>query len=174
MIRILDPGLYSSIQDLGRLNYEHFGVPISGCMDLQSSSLANKLLNNPKESALIESTQIGPKILFKISTIISITGANMTPSINNKLILMNKAINIKKGDILSFNNSKNGLRCYIGINGGIKSDLILGSRSCFKGISQNIKLKKGDVLKINSLKKRLNSSSKMNISYIYDNKKKTA
>ena len=84
MIKIIDPGLYSSIQDNGRHNYQKYGVPISGCMDLKASCFANALLNNSKNAALIEATQLGPKILFKASTYISITGANMNPFINNK------------------------------------------------------------------------------------------
>jgi len=93
MIKILDPGLYSSIQDKGREGYQKYGVPISGSMDLKSSNFANFLLNNPINAALIEATQFGPKILFNVSTFISITGGNMNPQLNNKEISMNKAIN---------------------------------------------------------------------------------
>ena len=64
MIKIIDPGLYSSTQDNGRHNYQKYGVPISGCMDLKASYFANALLNNSKNAALIEATQLGPKILF--------------------------------------------------------------------------------------------------------------
>ena len=171
MIKIIDPGLYSSIQDNGRHNYQKYGVPISGCMDLKASCFANALLNNSKNAALIEATQLGPKILFKASTYISITGANMNPFINNKEISMNKAININNGDILSLKNSKNGLRSYIAIKDGIKSNLILGSRSYFKGISSKFKLEKGDVFRINLIEKNLNLSSKINFKYNYDNHK---
>ena len=171
MIKIIDPGLYSSIQDNGRLNYQKYGVPISGCMDLKASFFANALINNSKNAALIEATQLGPKILFKASTYISITGANMNPFINNKEVSMNKAININNGDILSLKNSNNGLRSYIAIKDGIKSNLILGSRSYFKGISSKFKLEKGDVFKINLIKKKLNLNSKNNFKYNYDNDK---
>ena len=58
-------------------------------MDLKSSNFANFLLNNPINAALIEATQFGPKILFDVSTYISITGGNMSPKLNNKNILMN-------------------------------------------------------------------------------------
>ena len=120
MIKILEPGLYSSIQDEGREDFQKYGVPFSGCMDSKSSNFANSLLNNPKNAAVIEATQFGPKILFNVSTYISITGGDMNPLINNKKISMNKAVNINKGDVLKLGHSKNGLRSYIAIKDGIK------------------------------------------------------
>ena len=68
MIKILEPGLYSSIQDNGRESYQKYGVPVSGSMDLKSSNFANFLLNNPINAALIEATQFGPKILHDFSS----------------------------------------------------------------------------------------------------------
>ena len=171
MIKILDPGLYSSIQDKGREGYQKYGVPISGSMDLKSSNFANFLLNNPINAALIEATQFGPKILFNVSTYISITGGNMNPQLNNKEISMNKAINVDKGDVLKLNTSKNGSRTYIAFKDGIKSNEILGSRSFFHGISSKFRLEKGDVFKINSINRKLNASSKINIKYNYTKNK---
>ncbi len=170
MIKIIEPGLYSSIQDQGRENFKKYGVPVSGCMDSKSSNFANFLLNNPKNAALIEATQFGPKILFNLPTYISITGADMGPLINNKKISMNKAININKGDILKLGNSNNGLRSYIAIKDGIKSDLVLGSRSFYNGISPKIKLEKGDQFNITSVNRKFNTLSKINLKDNYNNK----
>ena len=87
MIEVLNSGLYSTIQDLGRFNYEGFGVPSSGNMDKFSSMLCNKLLKNNKNDALMEITMTGPKLLFKNRTTISITGGNLSPKINGKFSL---------------------------------------------------------------------------------------
>ena len=170
MIKILEPGLYSSIQDEGRESFQKYGVPVSGCMDSKSSNFANSLLNNPKNAALIEATQFGPIILFDVSTYISITGAKMNPLINNKKVSMNKAVNINKGDILKLGHSKSGLRSYIAIKGGIKSKLLLGSRSFYNGISPKFKLEKGDEFKIISFNEKLNSLSKINMKNTYKSK----
>ena len=170
MIKILEPGLYSSIQDKGRKSFQKYGVPVSGCMDSKSSDFANFLLNNPKDASLIEATQFGPKILFNVETYISITGADMNPLINDRKILMNKAVNIKKGDVLNLSNSKNGLRSYIAIKNGIKSDLLLGSRSFYYRISPKFKLEKGDKFKITSIKEKFNTLSKINLKINYQNK----
>ena len=170
MIKILEPGLYSSIQDEGRKDFQKYGVPISGCMDSKSSKFANSLLNNPKNAAVIEATQLGPKILFNVSTYISITGANMNPLINNKKVSINKAVIINKGDILKLGHSKNGLRSYIAIKDGVKSELVLGSRSFYKGITPEFKLEKGDEFKIISFNEKLNSLSKINMKNTYETK----
>ena len=46
MIKVIDPGFYSSIQDLGRFGAQNFGVPISGPMDQFSADIANKIIGS--------------------------------------------------------------------------------------------------------------------------------
>ena len=60
MIRILKPGLFSTIQDKGRIGLQSYGIPHSGSMDSFSSDLGNKILGNNKENAVMEITMIGP------------------------------------------------------------------------------------------------------------------
>ena len=108
MIEVISSGLYSSIQDLGRFNYEEFGVPNSGNMDKFSSMLCNNLLNNKDSDAVMEITMTGPKLLFKNRTKICITGADLSPKINNGSIGMNKVHNIHEEDVLNFGKLKYG------------------------------------------------------------------
>ncbi|GAB1309168.1 biotin-dependent carboxyltransferase family protein [Urechidicola sp. KH5] len=151
MIEVLHPGLYTSIQDLGRFGYRNQGVPNSGVMDAISAGLANALLNNTVDCALLEMTVIGPKILFTSETAIAITGADMSPKLNDKRISNNKVVHIKNGDVLSFGNAVNGARCYLAVKGGIQSECVLNSRSQFKNITHKIKLAKNDRLEIVSI-----------------------
>lgn len=146
MIKVLNPGFYTSIQDLGRFGYRNQGVPISGCMDSNSANLANSLLNNLKSDAVLEITISGPKLQFMNKTTIVITGADITPKLNNNLIQNNKPAKVLNGDVLSFGKLTNGVRSYIAVKGGIQSELILNSRSQFKAITNCGKLKKGDFL----------------------------
>lgn len=150
MIEVLHPGLYTSIQDLGRFGYRNKGVPNSGVMDAISAGLANALLNNTVDCALLEMTVIGPKLLFTSDTAIAITGADMSPKLNDKRIPNNSVIHIKNGDVLSFGNAVNGARCYLAVKGGIQSECILNSRSQFKNITQKINVAKNDCLEIES------------------------
>ena len=64
MIKVLDPGLYSTIQDNGRYGYRNIGVPYSGFMDKESASSANKIVGNEVNEPLLEITLMGPNLLF--------------------------------------------------------------------------------------------------------------
>ena len=161
MIKIIKPGLYSTIQDKGRVGMQSYGIPYSGTMDSFSSDLANKILNNSGNSAVLEITMVGPVLEFVYETVICITGANLSPLLNNKIIKMNNPIFIKANDILSFGVLKSGLRSYIAVLGGFKSEKVFGSRSMFKNLTKAVKLAKNDVLIFN--KDIIFKSSKINL-----------
>lgn len=146
MIKVLQPGIHTSVQDLGRFGYRSVGVPVSGAMDSISASMANALLNNHKNDAVLEITMHGPTLEFTRPTTIIITGAEMTPKLNNKDILNYKLYQIKCGDLLSFGKLTKGLRCYIGVKGGLKTERILRSRSFYAGISSKGFLQKEDTV----------------------------
>ena len=166
MIKVLNPGFYTTIQDLGRFGYRNHGVPISGCMDAISANLANALLNNMNTDAVLEIALAGPKLLFSTKTIIAITGADMSPKINNKIISKNEPIEIFEGDVLSFGELKNGARSYLAVKNGFDSELILNSRSQFSNISIRDRLKKNDNLKI------CGNSNKLKPNNIFNKNKK--
>ena len=161
MIKIIKPGLYSTIQDKGRVGMQSYGIPYSGTMDSFSSDLANKILNNSGNSAVLEITMVGPVLEFVYETVICITGANLSPLLNNKIIKMNNPIFIKANDILSFGVLKSGLRSYIAVLGGFKSEKVFGSRCMFKNLTKAVKLAKNDVLNFN--KDIIFKSSKINL-----------
>ncbi|MDG1218724.1 MAG: biotin-dependent carboxyltransferase family protein [Flavobacteriaceae bacterium] len=149
MIKVIKPGLYSTIQDKGRKGQQSYGIPYSGSMDSFSSDLANKILNNSINSAVLEITMVGPVLEFINETVICVTGANLSPLLNNKIIKMNNPIYVKPYDVLSFGVLKSGLRSYIAILGGFKTEKVFGSRSMFKNITKAVKLAKNDVLNFN-------------------------
>lgn len=146
MIKVLQPGLFTSVQDLGRFGYRNSGIPVSGTMDRISAGFANALLNNHQNDAVLEITMQGPKLEFTHPTTIIITGAEMSPKINNKAILNYKLYKIKMGDMLTFGQLTKGLRCYIGIIGGFKTEKVLKSRSFYAGITSKGYLQKNDTI----------------------------
>ena len=150
MIKIIKSGLYSSVQDKGRVGIQSYGVPYSGSMDSFSSDLANKILNNSEDAAVIEITMVGPVLEFNNETVISITGANLSPLLNNKIIKMYEPVIIKANDLLSFGGLKSGLRAYIAILGGFKTEKVYGSRSMFKNFTKHFKLNVNDILTFNN------------------------
>ncbi len=148
MVEVLQAGFYTSIQDLGRFNTQHYGVPLSGVMDVRAAAIANNLVGNKANAALLEMTMTGPKLQFNEDAAIAITGAHLTPFINGKETSRNKCIYINKGSILSFGVSKLGVRGYIAIKGGFKTKKVLGSRSMYKAVTPICILKKGTLLQI--------------------------
>ena len=147
MIKVLKEGLFSTIQDTGRFGYKNIGVPVSGAMDQASAKLANLLLGNDESSAVLEMTLVGPTLEFMNDTYISITGADMNPSLNKQKVLQNKPLFVNKGDILYLSHSSNGMRSYLGIKGGFNSEKKLGSKSFYRGITKREKLIKNDKIK---------------------------
>lgn len=166
MVRVLQPGLYSCIQDTGRHDFQDYGVPLSGTMDAYSTKIANALVGNSEDDAVLEITISGPKLEFLTSTFISISGADISPSINNAKISLNTLIKVAKGDILSFGKLNYGCRCYLAVSGGFQTETVMNSRSMYQHITSNYRIVKGHVLSINErLNERtenVNASIKIN------------
>lgn len=146
MIKVLKSGLFSNLQDTGRAGVQSYGVPISGPMDKFSFDLLNKILNNSPNSSALEITMTGPLLEFYKNTHICITGADISPKLNNIRIENNKIIKVKPNDRLSFGTLVNGLRAYLGVLGGFKSNLIYNSSSMCFGVTKHVRLVKNDTL----------------------------
>lgn len=152
MIEVLYPGIYSSIQDLGRLGQQSLGVPIGGVMDQNAFHWANRLLNNPKHSAVLEMSFKGPKLLFHQPTTIALAGANMDAQLNGLKIANFIPVEIKEKDLLEFGNANFGKRTYMAVKGGIQTHEILKSRSQYKGITTYATLSKTKLIPFNMVK----------------------
>ena len=148
MIKVIQPGLFTTIQDGGRHGFRNIGIPTSGFMDQESAWAANELVKNNKDESLLEVTLTGPTLIFNCNCVISITGGDFNPLINNLPVKMYQSINVSTGDILKLNNTINGARSYIAISGGLNVKSLFGSKSFFSNISDSYHLKKGDEIKV--------------------------
>ena len=101
-IRILKGGMLTTVQDSGRPGYQSQGFGVSGVMDRRSFKIANLLLDNPENEAVLEFTLLGPTLEFTSETIIAITGGDFQPQVNGKPVKMYTALYMHRGDILSF------------------------------------------------------------------------
>lgn len=149
MVRVIKSGFYTTIQDLGRVGYQDYGVPISGTMDHYSAQFANALLNNDKNDAVLEITMTGPTLEFHCHASICISGADMSPKLNDSSIKLNAAIVVKPNDIVSFGKLNYGFRSYLAVYGGFQTDLKLKSRSMYKTITDKFKIEAHDELAVN-------------------------
>ena len=153
MINVLQPGTFTTVQDFGRFGYQRFGVPESGAVDKLALRCANLLVGNPENSPLLESTLFGPRLQFDSDTIISITGGDLGPLLDQKPIRNWSAINVAAGSILSFEGPRSGARAYISFSGGLSCEnleVVMGSTSTYVpgtfGGVEGRALRQGDTL----------------------------
>ncbi|WP_017755083.1 5-oxoprolinase subunit C family protein [Calidifontibacillus oryziterrae] len=131
MIKVLKPGLQTTVQDEGRLGMYEIGMPPSGAMDKFAFRVANMLVGNQANAAVLEITYLGPELLFEQDTQISLTGGNIPPKLNGKSVAMWETLSVKAGDVLSFDFVQSGARTYLAIEGGIDVPLVMNSRSTY-------------------------------------------
>lgn len=149
-IHVLKSGLLSSFQDLGRTGHQHLGVPVSGAMDARAHRLANLLVGNDENEATLEVTLTGPTLRFDAAGCIAISGAQLSPTLNNEPVPNNRPLVVRAGDTLAFGARQAGLRAYIAWHGGLELPSVMASRSTYLrggfGGHQGRALKKGDKL----------------------------
>ena len=128
-IRILNPGLQTTIQDLGRNGYSHYGVSSSGAADDLSFRLGNLIVGNKENLAGIEMTLVGGDFRFDIDTNISLTGSKFDAKIDGESLHFYKNTSIQSGQVLSIGQSMQGSRCYLAIRGGIDINNVLSAKT---------------------------------------------
>lgn len=156
-IDVLQGGTQTTIQDYpGRRGHWDVGVPPSGPFDSYSFRLANRLLNNPDDTAGLEITIQGPTLQFSQATQVVIAGAPIDAKLDNEPVGLHQTINILPGQTLVLGRMQNaGARSYLAVRGGIDCPKYLGSRSTFTlgqfGGHNGRALRSGDVLKLHGV-----------------------
>ncbi len=128
-LSIIRPGLFTTVQDLGRWGYQSRGVPVSGALDWFSHRLANLLVGNDPTTAGLEVTLTGPQVQFERATSFAVTGAEFALTLDDQMVEMNQAVDVRAGSVLRFGERMRGARAYISVAGGVDVVPVLGSRS---------------------------------------------
>ena len=151
-IKVIRPGACTTIQDLGRIGYQKFGIPVAGVMDEFAASVANFLVGNERNEAVLEITYLGPTLAFQEEMLIGIAGADVSPKLNGTPVPVWESFTVKKDDVLSFGSVKSGVRAYIAFAGSIDVPPVNGSKSTLMkskiGGFQGRMLQAGDELAI--------------------------
>ncbi len=129
VLRVIEPGLFTTVQDMGRYGFRLHGISEGGAFDKLSFIYANLCVGNEPYLPAFEITLQGPRLEVLNDTILSITGANLQARVNNKVIPLYTPIEVRKGDILSFGKRKWGCRAYLAIQGGVSCDRVFESYS---------------------------------------------
>ena len=151
-ILIVKQGILDTIQDMGRYGYQHLGINPCGAMDTFAATMANILVGNEKNEAVIEMHFPASAFLFREKCMIALTGADFHPLLNNKPMTLNTAVVVEENSVLQFEQFRHGERCYLAIHGGFDIEQWLNSYSTHlkaaAGGYHGRQLKKDDLLKI--------------------------
>jgi antagonist of KipI len=128
-IEVLDGGLLTTVQDLGRVGFQRYGVPVSGAMDDWALRAGNRLAGNEAGAAVLEITLVGPVLRFGGPGVIALTGADLGARLDGRPVPTWQAVAVPAGAQLSFAGARDGLRACLAVGGGIDVPLVLGSRS---------------------------------------------
>ncbi|HYG43914.1 MAG TPA: biotin-dependent carboxyltransferase family protein [Bordetella sp.] len=149
-IQVIKPGMHSVFQDLGRTGYQRYGVPVNGAMDERAHRIANLLVGNAPQLATLELTLMGPTLVFHAATTIAISGADLSPALDDAALPMDYAVDVRAGATLSFGRRRAGLRAYLAVHAGydlprVMSSASTNTRARFGG-QDGMPLRKGDVI----------------------------
>jgi antagonist of KipI len=151
-IEVIDGGMLTTVQDLGRYGYQRYGVPTSGALDLFSLRAANRLVGNPDDAAGLEATLVGPRLKFLAPATIALTGADLGARLDKRPVPRWQSVLVDAGAVLSFGDPRDGMRAYLAVAGSIDVPVVLGSRSTYirskLGGVEGRPLKAGDVVNV--------------------------
>jgi antagonist of KipI len=150
MIHVQSPGMFTTVQDLGRFGYGPLGVSPSGAADPIALRIGNALAGNLESAAALEMTLLGGTFVFPEGGLVALTGSDFGATIDGEPAPMWSAIEVRPGQTLRTGPTKSGARCYLCVAGGIAVKMLLGSASTHiltgLGGFQGRPLRKGDVL----------------------------
>ena len=152
MIRVLDPGPQTTVQDLGRFGQLRYGIPPSGPVDARAFVIANRLVGNPDGAAGLECTLLGPRFTVEIACAMAVTGAEAPVTINGNSAEPWATLALTPGDTVRIAAARAGVRICVAVSGGVDVPLTLGSRATYLrgrlGGLHGRALKRDDVLRL--------------------------
>ena len=147
--KVLSSGIFTTLQDRGRYGYTHEGRTSSGAMDEYAYLWSQKLLSKQNANAL--EVMVGLKLKALAPTTVSITGADLTFSINGVVQAIWQTYAIDVDDVLSFEKRVSGQRAYLAVKGGFLFEKSYGSFSTTLKENIGSRLQRGDTLKFLAL-----------------------
>ena len=125
---VLQPGLSTTVQDLGRSGWRHLGVAHAGALDPDQMRLANRLVGNPGDAAVLELALRGPTLQFDVPVRIAITGAAVSARFEGTPVAMGRPVELPAG-VLELGAIHHGARAWLAVSGSFDVPRVLGSRS---------------------------------------------
>lgn len=128
-MEVIQPGVCTTVQDLGRYGFQQHGVIVGGAMDPLAMRVANMLVGNRQGDAVLELTLKGPSLLLQKDLLLAVCGGDFAPTVDGKRIAPNRPVYVKRGSTLQFSHAKQGCRAYLAVAGGFDVPMLMDSRS---------------------------------------------
>lgn len=100
-------------------------------MDCYALAAANLLVGNSQSAACLEMTVVGPRLMVLDDTVVAVTGADLSPFVNDEPLPMWEGVRVRAGDNISFGHPRRGCRSYLAVADGIDVPVVMGSRSTY-------------------------------------------
>jgi biotin-dependent carboxylase-like uncharacterized protein len=135
-LRVIAPGLSTTVQDAGRVGWQRFGIPVSGALDRVALAAANIVAGNAAGAAALECLYQGPTLEVEAgSARIAVAGFGATLEVadgNGEFVRRMAAlesVTVKRGARAKVVIQGPGVSAYLAVEGGIAVPELLGSRS---------------------------------------------
>jgi biotin-dependent carboxylase-like uncharacterized protein len=156
VMRVVEPGMFTTVQDLGRSGWAAIGVAPGGAVDALSLRVGNRLVGNADGAASLEMTMVGGTFDFEQDATIVVAGGEVSGSVGGggaaRTSEMARPMEIRRGERLRLGPITRGVRAYLCVRGGIMVESVLGSASTHAGAGfggvQGRALRRGDVVEI--------------------------
>lgn len=135
-LRVLQPGLHTTIQDLGRFGFQRFGVPPSGALDIESLFIANALVGNPPNAPALEIRHFGPELRVEADVLrIAVAGTTtifeVTKDGQTLRISTYCSVTVHRGDVVRIPGLVDSANAYLTVSGGVTANRVMGSASTY-------------------------------------------
>lgn len=152
---VLQGGMLTTVQDLGRPGYQDQGVPVGGATDTLAARLTNLLVGNPREAALLEMALVGPELVCEQDLLVAWCGADFAVRLDQRLLPPNRPVRVPAGSRIHCGVARSGARAWLAVSGGLDVPVVLGSRSTLRrfglGGWEGRALRPGDRLPVGSI-----------------------
>jgi biotin-dependent carboxylase-like uncharacterized protein len=128
-LAVVRAGALTTVQDQGRPRYAHLGVPRSGALDAPTAALVNRLVGNPPEAAVLETTLNGCALRPRSTVTVAVGGAPCPVTVDGRPVPWGAPVHVPAGTLLDVGTAFAGVRSYVAVSGGIVVEPVLGSRS---------------------------------------------
>jgi biotin-dependent carboxylase-like uncharacterized protein len=134
-LKVLTPGLQTTVQDLGRIGWQALGVPVSGALDGFSLRLGNALVGNPPEMAALEIMHSGPSFEVAADTVrVAVAGIGAALAIEGergRIVAAWQSVTLSRGEVFQIVLGPDSLCAYLAVEGGVAVPQVLGSASTY-------------------------------------------